>query len=61
MTDPKEKKDPKRAARQVNPIITKAAGQVRKSKTRRRKLADIPRRDCPGQLTLFTREELRTR
>ncbi|MEG8183924.1 hypothetical protein GZH49_36245 [Nocardia terpenica] len=61
MTDPKDKKDPKRTARQVNPIVAKAAGQVRKTKTRRRKLADIPRGDFPRQLSLFTGEELRTR
>ncbi|BCK53996.1 hypothetical protein [Nocardia wallacei] len=46
-------------APQVNPIVAKAAAQVRasKSKDRRRKLPEVGRWDCDGQLSLFADEE----
>ncbi|WP_280256159.1 hypothetical protein [Nocardia wallacei] len=45
--------------RPVNPIVAKAAAQVRKSKSkdRRRQLSDAPCWDCPEQLSLFAPEE----
>ncbi|MGY1867294.1 hypothetical protein ACW9HK_19570 [Nocardia gipuzkoensis] len=41
--------------RQANPIVTAAAEQVAKSKRRRTnsKARDLPRWECPDQLTLF--------
>ncbi|WP_280255194.1 hypothetical protein [Nocardia wallacei] len=53
MTD----KSKDRAQRPVNPIVAKAAAQVREAKARRRKLPDVPRWDCAGQLSLFAAEE----
>ncbi|RDI48533.1 hypothetical protein [Nocardia mexicana] len=44
------------AQRPVNPIVAKAAAQVREAKARRRKLPDVPQWDCAGQLTLFVAE-----
>ncbi|WP_040781095.1 hypothetical protein [Nocardia pneumoniae] len=41
-------------ARQRNPIVTAAAEQVAKSKRRRTsKARDLPRWECPDQMTLF--------
>ncbi|MGY1959603.1 hypothetical protein [Nocardia gipuzkoensis] len=43
------------ATRQTNPIVTAAAEQVAKSKRRRTrsKARDLPRWECPDQMTLF--------
>ncbi|MGW4330286.1 hypothetical protein ACWEKR_30905 [Nocardia sp. NPDC004573] len=41
-------------SRQANPIVTAAAEQVAKSKRRRTgKARDLPRWECPDQMTLF--------
>ncbi|NQE90349.1 hypothetical protein [Nocardia terpenica] len=61
MTTRKKTDDTKNAARQVNPIVAEAADQVRQAKGRQRKSKGVPRWGCPGQLDLFTREELRNR
>ncbi|MFI5783415.1 hypothetical protein [Nocardia sp. NPDC051570] len=54
MTSRKEPPATKTTQPQVNPIVAKAAAQVRKPKDRHRKLPDAPRWDCDGQLSLFT-------
>ncbi|WP_225727182.1 MULTISPECIES: hypothetical protein [unclassified Nocardia] len=47
----------KDTARQVNPIVAKAAEQVGRAKARQPKPKDVPRGDCPGQLSLFAPEK----
>ncbi|NQE87576.1 hypothetical protein [Nocardia terpenica] len=56
MTSKKKPPDTKTTQPQVNPIVAKAAAQVRKAKDRHRKLPDVGRWDCDGQLPLFTPE-----
>lgn len=48
----------KHEAAQVNPIVQAAADRVRKSKNRR-KVKDLPRWECPGQLGLFEESEVK--
>ncbi|MBF6171523.1 hypothetical protein [Nocardia blacklockiae] len=43
----------KKQAAQINPIVQAAADQVRKSRRRTGKAKDLPRWECPDQLTLF--------
>ncbi|AHH17268.1 hypothetical protein NONO_c24720 [Nocardia nova SH22a] len=41
-------------ARQVNPIVQKAADQVgKRRRARKSKAKDLPRWECRGQLSLF--------